>query len=171
MIHISIVPEYQSERVALFFRCVEIYGPDGWRPFLHVDDAARAVVMVFEQSATTPPKEIYNVGANDQNFQKVTLGKLIQKRLNCELKLNYKAVDKRSYRVNFNKIKKQFGFTAIHSPDASINQICSGLESGLITVAQLDESVNVAKDDPIRSDHRTLDEIKAGKAKGIKSRL
>jgi nucleoside-diphosphate-sugar epimerase len=44
----------------------------GWRPFLHVDDAARAVVMVCEQSATTPPKEIYNVGANDQNFQKVS---------------------------------------------------------------------------------------------------
>merc|ERR1711887_160887 len=117
---------------------------------------------VCEQSATTPPKEIYNVGANDQNFQKVTLGKLIQKRLNCELKLNYKAIDKRSYRVNFDKIAKQFGFKAIHSPEESINQICTGLESGLITVAQLDESVNVSKDDPIRKDHRTLDEIKAG---------
>jgi len=152
-------------------KCVEIYGPDGWRPFLHVDDAARAVVMVCEQSATVGHKEVFNVGANDQNFQKVTLGKLIQKRLQCELKLNYKAIDKRSYKVNFDKIRKTLGFTAIHSPEASIDQICSGLESGLVTVAQLEESVNVAKDDPIRQDHRTLEEIKAAKAKGIKSRL
>merc|ERR1711939_779441 len=142
-------------------KCVEIYGPDGWRPFLHVDDAARAVVMVCEQSATVPPKEIYNVGADDQNFQKEALGKLIEKRLGCELKLNYKAIDKRSYKVNFSKIQRHLGFKAIHSPAVSIDQICSGLESGLITTSQLEESVNVAKDDPIRQGHRTLDEIKA----------
>merc|ERR1712086_343246 len=136
-------------------------------------DAARAVVMVFEQSATTPPKEVYNVGANDQNFQKVTLGKLIQKRLNCELKLNYKAVDKRSYQVNFDKIKAHTGFAPIHSPEASIDQICSGLESGLVTTTQLEESVNVGKNDPIRKDTRTLDEIRAdaAKSKGMKSKL
>jgi len=146
-------------------KCVEIYGPDGWRPFLHVDDAARAVVMVCEQSATVPPKEVYNVGADDQNFQKEALGKLIQQRLKCELKLNYKAVDKRSYKVNFGKIQRQLGFKAIHSPAVSIDQICSGLESGLITTTHLDESVNVAKDDPIRKDTRTLDEINAAKPK------
>merc|ERR1712070_512907 len=123
---------------------IEIYGPDGWRPFLHVDDAARAVVMVCQQSET--------IGAK-------------QERLQCELKLNYKAVDKRSYKVNFSKIQKELGFDAIHSPKASVDQICEGLESGLIDARQLEESVNVTKDDPIRDDHRTLDEIKAGKMK------
>jgi len=146
-------------------KSVEIYGPEGWRPFLHVDDAARAVVMVCEQASTIPPKEVYNVGANDQNFQKETLGKLIQARLQCELKLNHKAVDKRSYKVNFGKIEKHLGFKAIHSPEVSIDQICTGLESGLITADQLEESVNVAKDDPIRKDTRTLDEINAAKPK------
>jgi len=148
-------------------KCVEIYGPDGWRPFLHVDDAARAVVMVCEQSATLPHKERLNVGANDQNFQKVKLGELIKERLQCELKLNYKAVDKRSYQVNFDKIKAHLGFEAVHSPAVSIDQICSGLESGLITTSQLEESVNVSKDDAIRKDTRTLDEIRAA----MKSRL
>ena len=55
--------------------------------------------MVCEQSATVPHKVTYNVGASDQNFQKEALGKLIQARLKCELKLNHKAVDKRSYKV------------------------------------------------------------------------
>jgi nucleoside-diphosphate-sugar epimerase len=146
-------------------KSIEIYGPDGWRPFLHVDDAARAVVMTFEQSDTLPAKVVLNVGADDQNFQKETLGKLIQERLKCELQLNYKAVDKRSYKVNFAKIRNLLGFTAIHSPAVSVDQICSGLESGLITTQQLEESVNVAADDPIRKDTRTLAEINAAKMK------
>eukprot|EP00937_MAST-01D_sp_MAST-1D-sp2_P006037 g6037.t1 len=132
---------------------VEIYGPDGWRPFLHVDDAARAVIMVCEQHATVPPKEIYNVGANDQNFQKKTLGELIQKRLpHAEVVFRTDMQDKRSYKVNFGKIKAQLGFAPIHSPEVAVDQICSGLECGMISTEQLDESVNVSKDDSIRQD-------------------
>lgn len=132
---------------------VEIYGPDGWRPFLHVDDAARAVVLVCEKHDTVPPKEIYNVGANDQNFQKKTLGNLIQERLpQSEVVLRDDIADKRSYKVNFGKIKAHLGFTPVHDPKVSIDQICSGLECGMIEAAQLDESVNVSKDDEIRKD-------------------
>eukprot|EP00657_Telonema_sp_P-1_P010954 TRINITY_DN566_c0_g2_i1.p1 TRINITY_DN566_c0_g2~~TRINITY_DN566_c0_g2_i1.p1 ORF type:complete len:259 (-),score=72.22 TRINITY_DN566_c0_g2_i1:129-905(-) len=39
-------------RDAWIHKKVEIYGPEGWRPFLHVDDAARAVIMLCEQHAT-----------------------------------------------------------------------------------------------------------------------
>jgi len=120
---------------------------------LHVDDAARAVLMVCDQHATLAPREIFNVGASDQNFQKKTLGEMIQKRLpQSEVVYNHKAVDKRSYKVNFGKIQQHLGFTAIHSPGMSIDQICSGLESGLVSTAELDESVNVGKNDLVRND-------------------
>jgi hypothetical protein len=72
--------------------------------------------------------------------------------MGCELELNYKATDKRSYKVNFAKITKDLGFTALHSPAKSIDLLASGLESGMITTEQLEESVNVASDDPIRKD-------------------
>jgi len=132
---------------------VEIYGPDGWRPFLHVDDAARAVVMVCEQHDTVGAREIFNVGATDQNFQKKQIGEMIQARLpQAEIVFNFKAIDKRSYKVNFDKISQQLGFKAIHSPIVSVDQICSGLESGLVSTQELEESVNVSKDDAIRND-------------------
>jgi hypothetical protein len=92
------------------------------------------------------------VGADDQNFQKVTLGEMIKERMGCELELNYKALDKRSYKVNFSKIATELGFKALHSPAKSIDLLASGLESGMITTEQLEESVNVTKDDPIRQD-------------------
>ena len=54
--------------------------------------------------------------------------------------------------MNFSKIKDHLGFSAIHGPEMSIDQICSGLESGLVSTAELDESVNVSKNDDIRKD-------------------
>ena len=66
---------------------ISIYGPSGWRPFLHVSDAARAVLTVFDRHASIPEKCVYNVGSNAQNFQKETLGRIIQKRLGCEIEL------------------------------------------------------------------------------------
>ena len=131
---------------------LEIYGPDGWRPFLHVNDAARAVILICAQHDTVPAREIYNVGADDQNFQKKALGKLIQERLpQAEVVYRTDKADKRSYKVNFGKIKA-LGFRPQHDPKISVDQIVSGLESGLIRVDQLEESVNVTKDDAIRKD-------------------
>jgi nucleoside-diphosphate-sugar epimerase len=78
---------------------IEIYGPDGWRPFLHVDDGARAVVMLLQQSDKLPGNQIYNIGGDDQNIQKKALGEMIAGRLDCKLALNHKSLDKRSYQV------------------------------------------------------------------------
>eukprot|EP00657_Telonema_sp_P-1_P010955 TRINITY_DN566_c0_g3_i2.p1 TRINITY_DN566_c0_g3~~TRINITY_DN566_c0_g3_i2.p1 ORF type:complete len:126 (+),score=40.24 TRINITY_DN566_c0_g3_i2:188-565(+) len=106
-----------------------------------------------EQHATVPPREIYNVGVNEQNFQKQDIGDIIQKRLpQAEVVYNHKAIDKRSYKVNFGKIKQHLNFSAIHSPEASVDQIISGLESGLISQEDLARSVNVTEDDAVRAD-------------------
>ena len=47
---------------------------------------------------------------------------------------------------------KALGFVPQHDPAVSVDQIVSGLESGLINVESLEESVNVGKDDAIRKD-------------------
>ena len=130
---------------------IEIYGPDGWRPFCHVDDAAKAVLTIFTQSASLERKVIYNVGSNEQNFQKKEIGELVSARLtDCKLNLRYDKGDPRSYKVNFSKIYRDTGFTCEFHPKIAIDQICTGLENGLITTENLQESVNIAADDPIR---------------------
>lgn len=131
---------------------VEIYGPDGWRPFCHVDDAARAVIAVCEDKKALPKKTVLNVGSNDQNFQKKSLGEMIKRCLpDTELVFRYDKGDPRSYKVDFQKIKKLLNFQCIHRPEQSIEDIVEGLRSGLITLRELQESVNIASDDPIRS--------------------
>jgi nucleoside-diphosphate-sugar epimerase len=133
-------------------KSIEIYGPDGWRPFCHVDDAARAVLSVCEKSKNLTKKIVFNVGSNDQNFQKRKLGEMIKQRLpETELVLRYDKGDPRSYKVNFQKIRRVLGFECIHRPGRSINDIIDSLESGLLTVKELQESVNISANDPIRN--------------------
>ena len=130
---------------------ISIYGPSGWRPFVHVADAARAVLLVCDRTASIPSKCIYNVGSNAQNFQKKTLGRIIQKRLGCEIEFVEKKADPRSYRVNFSKIERELGFACTHTLERAVDDICGALESGLVSPRELMESVNISSDDPIRN--------------------
>jgi nucleoside-diphosphate-sugar epimerase len=130
---------------------ISIFGPEGWRPFIHVDDAARACMTAFVQHDNMPERGVFNIGSNDQNFQKRVLGEMIVKRYPAAVvDLVYKKADPRSYRVNFSKFSKLTGFQCRHRPEAAINDIISNLECGLITLKQLNESVNITANDPIR---------------------
>jgi len=124
---------------------IKIFGADGWRPLCHVDDLARAAVTVFEQSASLPHKDIFNVGSNDQNVTKRSIGELVQARLGNKLDIVGAGVkvDPRSYRVDFSKFENATGFRARLRPVDAINDICLGLESGAITKKTLYEAVNV----------------------------
>jgi len=124
---------------------IKIFGADGWRPLCHVDDLARATVTVFEQSASLPHKDVYNVGSGDQNVTKRTIGELIAKRLGCKLDIigNKVKIDPRSYKVDFSKFEKATGFRALLRPQDAINDIAVGLETGAIDNKTLYEAVNV----------------------------
>jgi len=124
---------------------IKIFGADGWRPLCHVDDLARAAVTVFEQTASLPHKDVYNVGSNDQNVTKRMIGELVAERLGCKLDIvgNKVKVDPRSYRVDFSKFEKATGFRALLRPQDAINDIATGLESGAIDKKTLYEAVNV----------------------------
>ena len=58
--------------------------------------------------------------------------------------------DPRSYRVNFDKLKAATGFQCIFDPITAIDQIVTCLENKVITEKELNESVNITADDPIR---------------------
>lgn len=97
---------------ALTGRPLTVYG-DGsnWRPFIHVQDAARA----YKHAALHPDAwshDIYNVGANDQNYQIETIAEIIQDELNHGLEITYLRDEHPgpSYHVNFDRLTET-GFT------------------------------------------------------------
>jgi len=76
-----------------------------WRPFVHVDDIALAIVCALEAPKAAIYKEIFNVGDNASNYKIIDIAKEIKKQMpECEILLNTENIDKRNYNVNFDKI-------------------------------------------------------------------
>ena len=111
----------------------EIWGPQFNRPYCHVDDLARAVVMVMEAPEEKVRANVFNVGDTKENYSKRMLMEEIQKQI-PEAKAIYieKTEDPRDYRVNCDKIKNELGFTITKKVPDGIREIIKLMRSGLI---------------------------------------
>jgi nucleoside-diphosphate-sugar epimerase len=77
-----------------------------WRPLVHGLDIAQAVSCALRAPAEAIYNEIFNVGSNGQNYQVREVAEKVAKVfLDCTLTFGPHS-DNRSYRVNFDKIRK-----------------------------------------------------------------
>jgi nucleoside-diphosphate-sugar epimerase len=91
---------------ALTDRPLTVYG-DGsnWRPFIHVQDAARAYASAV-LSPDSWPQFVYNVGANDENYRIAKIAEIVCEELDRELDITYLEDEHPgpSYHVNFDRL-------------------------------------------------------------------
>lgn len=122
----------------------EIWGPQFNRPYCHVDDLARAVVMAMEAPEEKVRAKVFNVGDTKENYSKRMLMEEIQKQL-PETKVIYvdKTDDPRDYRVNCDLIKNELGFTITKKVPDGIREIAKLMKSGLITDAHSQKFRNI----------------------------
>lgn len=112
----------------------EIWGPQFNRPYCHVDDLARAVIVVLEADENLVKGVVYNVGDTKENYSKRMIVEEIQKQLpNTEATFVDKTEDPRDYRVNCDKIKNELGFTITKRVSDGISEIITIINSGLVT--------------------------------------
>ncbi|MCA9263769.1 MAG: NAD-dependent epimerase/dehydratase family protein [Planctomycetales bacterium] len=110
---------------------ITVFGGDQWRPFVHVEDAARAVALVLDSPGELVDNEIFNVGSNDQNYTIRQVGELVKEQVvGATLIVNDDDVDKRNYRVSFSKIHNYLGFTPKWTVQAGIQQVLESIASG-----------------------------------------
>lgn len=102
-----------------------------WRPNVHVKDVARLIIKLLELHEGKIQKEIFNVGANQQNYQIMPLAKVIGDSVGIDYELNwYGEPDTRSYRVDFSKLKNSLGFNIKHTVEEAAMNIYDALETG-----------------------------------------
>ena len=96
-------------RDAALRKKIQVYAPESWRPFVHVDDLARALVDIFETPAKKMSNMVFNIG--QANYQKRSIIKMLAERME-NFAVDYKKgeFDKRNYRVSFMRFKKKFNF-------------------------------------------------------------
>jgi len=112
---------------------VTIYNGEQWRPFLHVADAAAAIVCVLEAPVALVGSQIYNVGDSRLNYTLTDVAaKLVKFFPNTRVE-HVENSDRRNYRVSFEKIRGHLGFTCSKKLEDGIYEIKTAFESGQIS--------------------------------------
>ena len=98
-------------------RVLSIYGEQFWRPYVHVQDVARAIEMVLDNPQATHG-QTFNVGDSDENYTKGMMYELLKERL-PDLKAEWVTIeeDPRSYKVSFQKVTTPSGSRSRRVPD------------------------------------------------------
>lgn len=114
-------------------RLVTIYNGEQWRPFLHVADAAAAIVRVLEAPVALVGRQIYNVGDSRLNYTLTDVAEKLVKFFPHTRVEHVENADRRSYRVSFQKIKGHLGFSCSKSLEDGIHEIKAAFEAGRIS--------------------------------------
>lgn len=104
-----------------------------WRPFVHIKDTSKAFIMVLEADKDLVNKEIFNVGSNEQNYQIKPLAEIIADAIGLPFNFEwYGSPDKRSYRVDFSKIRDILGLKPKYTPKEGAKEIYDALVEGKV---------------------------------------
>ena len=127
---------------------ITILGGNQWRPLIHTSDVARAFQMVLEAPADKIAGEIFNVGANEENYRIEDIAEPIERLVpGVEIIHVREAEDKRSYNISFDKINNVLGFATTKR-----------IEDGVLEVKEaIEKKIIVNPDDPIYYNHRALE--------------
>jgi nucleoside-diphosphate-sugar epimerase len=110
---------------------ITVTGGGQWRPLLHVDDAAMALMKAVEAPTELVHGEVFNVGSNEQNYRLVEAAQVIQSLVvQAEIVEMGADTDFRNYRVDFTKITTMLGFIPRWTLQDGIKQVIAALESG-----------------------------------------
>jgi nucleoside-diphosphate-sugar epimerase len=112
---------------------ITVFGGSQWRPFVHVDDAAHAILLSLEAPLSAVRGEVFNVGSNEQNYQIQDVGKIIHQMVpSAELINKGEDSDPRDYRVNFDKIRNMLNFVPEWTVEDGIKQVIQAIQDGKV---------------------------------------
>lgn len=110
-----------------------VFGEQFWRPYVHVRDAASAVVAALEAPKGAVAREVFNVGDTSENYRKLDIVELLKRRFPAAaVKFVHKDEDPRDYRVSFEKVQERLGFRAERRVGDGIDEVIALLGSGLL---------------------------------------
>ncbi len=95
---------------------ISVVGPSQWRPFIHIRDLARAILLVLKANPPIVQGQIYNVGNKRLNMTIGELGEeiknIVSRFRHVQMRVQENEKDRRNYAVSFDKIHSSLGFEA-----------------------------------------------------------
>jgi len=111
---------------------ITIYNGEQWRPFIHVDDVAQAILKVLGAPLDTVGGQIFNVGDSRLNHTLTDVAAKIRRYFPDTRVMHIDNNDRRNYRVSFDKIRNRLGFVCHLNLDYGISELKQAFEDGKI---------------------------------------
>jgi len=134
-------------------KIIVLGGGDQKRPNLHIEDMCRAYETVINADTNLINNQIFNVSFENKKI--IELAHIVKKNVqdsfnfnNIEIEIKRDTVDKRSYHVNSDKIKKILNFETNWNIDDAVNSLCNAFQKGKLKNSMTDNkyiNVNVLK--------------------------
>ena len=115
-----------------FEKKVVIFNEEQWRPFVHVNDIARAFQRMLDAPLVEVSGETFNVGSEHMNHRLGDVGRAIHGIASDVGVVKESNADRRNYRVSFEKIHTRLGFECETSLEDGIREIHGHLALGKI---------------------------------------
>jgi nucleoside-diphosphate-sugar epimerase len=111
-----------------------IFGGNQWRPFIHVEEGARAVMECLTAADELVKGEVFNAGSDEGNHTLRQIADLIKDFVpTVEAVFEPETKEEANYRVSFAKIRERLGFTATRTISDGIVEIKTAIENGTIS--------------------------------------
>ncbi len=112
---------------------VSIFGGSQWRPFVHVVDIARGIELAIESPLPRGVAPILNLGDNLENYQLRDLKEELEAHVpGVRVLIQPEKEDRRTYRVRFDRIEREWGFRATRRVGDGIEEVARAVRSGVI---------------------------------------
>ncbi len=109
-----------------------IYNGRQWRPFIHVEDIARAFETALYAPLRAVSGEIFNVGDDRMNHRLDEVGDTLKHLRGSAEVVRESTPDVRDYRVSFSKIRGKLGFRSTVTLLDGMREITDALEQGAV---------------------------------------
>jgi nucleoside-diphosphate-sugar epimerase len=109
---------------------IVVQGGEQWRPFVHVRDAAEAVVRCLTVPEEAIRRRVFNIGSADNNHTLRDIAEMIVDEIPGTSVGFAPGVPEASYRVSFDRAREDLGFVAARSVRDGVREIRDQFQEG-----------------------------------------
>jgi nucleoside-diphosphate-sugar epimerase len=134
-----------------------------WRPLVHAEDIARAVLAVLEADREAVHDQAFNVGRDEDVVQVRTIAELVAARTRAPVTFaDGASPDRRDYRVDFEKVRRLLpSFQPVWTVPAGIDQLAADMDRHRITAREVEHTfVRLEQVNRLRASGRLDDRLR-----------
>jgi nucleoside-diphosphate-sugar epimerase len=112
---------------------ITVFGGSQWRPFVHVRDAAEAIVGCLRAPCTAVGGCVFNVGGDDENYTVAQIAEIISDAVpGVQVHVAPATVQEADYRVSFARIRSAIGFAPRCTVADGVAEIAASIARGAV---------------------------------------